>query len=48
MDATGMPVFVAPDPLACVAVGAGKFLSRLQDDPSIREMAMEEAHFGFV
>lgn len=47
-QATAMPVFVAPDPLACVAVGTGKFLSRLQDDPSIRELAVEEASYGFV
>jgi rod shape-determining protein MreB len=47
VEATGMPVYVAPDPLSCVAVGAGLFLERVQEDPSIAEMAMEEASFGF-
>ncbi|MDR3710057.1 MAG: rod shape-determining protein [Capsulimonadaceae bacterium] len=45
---TGMPVHIAADPLSCVALGAGKFLERLQRDPSVRELAMEEARFGFV
>jgi len=47
VEATGMPVCIAEDPLGCVAVGAGLFLERLQEDPSIAEMAMEEESFGF-
>jgi len=47
-EMTGMPTHIAADPLSCVAEGAGKFLDRLQKDPSVRELAMEEARFGFV
>jgi rod shape-determining protein MreB and related proteins len=35
---TGMPVVIAPDPLSCVAIGTGRMLDALHEDPAIRRM----------
>lgn len=43
---TGMPVHLAPDPISCAALGAGRFLDLLEERPEIRDFAIEEARFG--
>ncbi len=35
---TGMPVHIAPDPLSCVAIGTGRMLEALREEPAIRRM----------
>lgn len=35
---TGMPVYIAPDPLSCVAIGTGRMLDALNERPAIRRM----------
>lgn len=42
---TGMPVLIAKDPLSCVAVGTGRMLDMLNENPSIRRM-LEKASRG--
>lgn len=42
---TGMPVVVAQDPLSCVAVGTGRMLDLMVENPSIRGM-LERASRG--
>ncbi|QYK52486.1 MAG: rod shape-determining protein [Fimbriimonadaceae bacterium] len=42
---TGMPVHIAPDPLSCVAIGTGRMLDMLNENPAIRRM-LENASRG--
>ena len=42
---TGMPVYIAEDPLSCVAVGTGRMLDDMMDRPAIRRM-LEKASNG--
>lgn len=42
---TGMPVHIAPDPLSCVAIGTGRMLDMLNENPAIRRM-LEKASRG--
>ncbi|MBL8068716.1 MAG: rod shape-determining protein [Armatimonadetes bacterium] len=42
---TGMPVLIARDPLSCVAIGTGRMLDLLNENPSIRRM-LENASRG--
>lgn len=35
---TGMPVVIAPDPLDCVAIGTGRMLDELHNNPNFRRM----------
>ncbi len=35
---TGMPVHIAPDPLSCVAVGTGRMLDMIHEDPAMRRI----------
>ncbi|MCU0317510.1 MAG: rod shape-determining protein [Fimbriimonadaceae bacterium] len=35
---TGMPVRIAEDPLSCVAIGTGRMLDELNENPAIRRM----------
>ena len=42
---TGMPVLIAENPLDCVAIGTGKMLEALNEDPAIRRM-LEKASKG--
>ncbi len=42
---TGMPVLIAKDPLSCVAIGTGRMLDMLNENPSIRRM-LEKASRG--
>ncbi len=42
---TGMPVIIADDPLSCVAIGTGKMLDALHENPAIRRM-LEKASRG--
>ena len=42
---TGMPVLIADDPLSCVAIGTGKMLDMLNENPAIRRM-LERASRG--
>lgn len=42
---TGMPIRVAHDPLSCVAVGIGKMLDMIHEEPAIRRM-LEKASRG--
>jgi rod shape-determining protein MreB len=42
---TGMPVHIAEDPLSCVAIGTGRMLEALHEDPAIRRM-LEKASRG--
>ncbi|MDI9637329.1 rod shape-determining protein [Kamptonema cortianum] len=42
---TGMPVKIAEDPLSCVAIGTGRMLDLLTENPSIRRM-LEKASRG--
>ncbi len=38
MQETGMPVHIAPDPLSCVAMGTGKVVEAMHEEPAIRRM----------
>lgn len=42
---TGMPVVIADDPLSCVAIGTGRMLDALHENPAIRRM-LEKASRG--
>ncbi len=42
---TGMPVLIARDPLSCVAIGTGRMLDLLNENPAIRRM-LENASRG--
>lgn len=42
---TGMPVHIAHDPLSCVAIGTGRMLDALIENPAIRRM-LEKASNG--
>jgi len=42
---TGMPVVIAEDPLSCVAIGTGRMLDALHENPAIRRM-LEKASRG--
>ena len=42
---TSMPVLIAPNPLDCVAIGTGRMLEALHEDPAIRRM-LEKASKG--
>jgi rod shape-determining protein MreB and related proteins len=42
---TGMPVIIARDPLSCVAIGTGRMLDLLNENPAIRRM-LEKASRG--
>ncbi len=44
-EETMMPVLIAPNPLDCVAIGTGKMLEALHEDPAIRRM-LEKASKG--
>ena len=44
-EETGMPVLIARDPLSCVAIGTGRMLDLLNENPSIRRM-LENASRG--
>ncbi len=35
---TGMPVYIAEDPLSCVVIGTGKMIDALKENPAIRIM----------
>lgn len=35
---TGMPVWIANDPLSCVALGTGKVVEAMHENPAIRMM----------
>jgi rod shape-determining protein MreB len=35
---TGMPVWIADDPLSCVALGTGKVVEAMHENPAIRMM----------
>jgi rod shape-determining protein MreB len=37
-EETGMTVHVAPDPLSCVAIGTGRMLDMIHDDPEMRRI----------
>ncbi|MCH8978529.1 MAG: rod shape-determining protein [Armatimonadetes bacterium] len=37
-EETGMPVHVAEDPLSCVAIGTGRMLDMIHDDPEMRRV----------
>lgn len=38
MQETGMPVHIASDPLSCVAMGTGKVVEAMHEEPAIRRM----------
>ncbi|MFM7321882.1 MAG: rod shape-determining protein, partial [Armatimonadota bacterium] len=42
---TGMPVVVAPEPLSCVALGAGEVLDATEIYPGLRHALMTRSHF---
>lgn len=44
-EETAMPVYIAPNPLDCVAIGTGRMLEALHEDPAIRRM-LEKASKG--
>jgi rod shape-determining protein MreB len=44
-EETAMPVHIADDPLSCVAIGTGRMLEALHEDPAIRRM-LEKASRG--
>jgi rod shape-determining protein MreB len=44
-EETGMPVLIADNPLDCVAIGTGKMLEAMEEDPAIRRM-LEKASRG--
>ena len=37
-EETGMPVWIANDPLSCVALGTGKVVEAMHENPAIRKM----------
>lgn len=37
-EETGMQVHVAEDPLSCVAIGTGRMLDMIHDDPEMRRV----------
>lgn len=37
-EETAMPVYVAPDPLSCVAIGTGRMLDMIHEDPAMRRV----------
>ncbi|MCH7945447.1 MAG: rod shape-determining protein [Armatimonadetes bacterium] len=37
-EETGMPVHIADDPLSCVAIGTGRMLDMIHDDPEMRRV----------
>ena len=37
-EETGMPVHIAQDPLSCVAIGTGRMLDMIHNDPSMRRV----------
>lgn len=45
---TGMPIHIAPDPLSCVANGAGMFLQEINRNYAMREVAMEHVRFAWI
>ena len=42
---TGMPVKIAPDPLSCVALGAGAVLEETENHPGLRNALMTRSNF---
>jgi rod shape-determining protein MreB len=43
---TGMPVHIADDPLSCVALGTGKCLDGVQNNPALRQVLITESRIG--
>ncbi len=43
---TGMPVHIADDPLSCVALGTGKCVDGVHNNPALRRVLMTEARLG--
>ncbi len=44
---TGMPVHIANDPLSCVAMGAGKYLDEVHNNPQLRKVVIHQSRLGF-
>ncbi len=42
-DETGMPVYIAPDPLSCVAIGTGRMLEELEGNSALRKVLISAA-----
>jgi rod shape-determining protein MreB len=42
---TQMPVWIANDPLSCVAIGTGKVVEDLHSNPALRKMLEKSSKF---